>query len=428
MSEDLSEELLEKLRLLKQQLLPRAIPTEEEEKQLKLATNEFLNLLRESIKHPEIEIMLCGSAAKGTWIRGKKEFDVFVRFPKELKHRMFEILRKSLENAGLRFQEIPASRHYFRLQFQGFEVDVVPVLKISRPEEHEHVTDVTPFHVRYVASKLQTAPELRNEIRVLKYYLKLIGCYGAESHIAGLSGYACELLVLALGSFENVLLRMLTSQPPVYVDPEGVYGSLSKAKARLSREKLESPVILIDPVLPSRNAAASLSWETYAKMIFRTWESLGYCKSASKELPGVRLVFETKDLDLEEKFLAQLASLARTLVKKLEEYGFSVTDYAVNKLDKNKYSVEFRLIEATLEPLMLHLGPPLWNAEAVKRFINKYSNDKNLGYGFKDNRIFVVLRRKFRTAREYINYLLSSSELSKSKVLSEIRRWYVENL
>ena len=420
--------MLKRLKELKERILPLAIPSRDEELELRSATQEFLSLLRSVIEDPRVEVLLCGSAAKGTWIRGKREFDVFVRFPREMASQMHEMLKSFLSAAGLEFREVPASRRYFQVKFRGFQVDVVPVLKISRPEEQEHVTDVSPFHVSYVQGKLSARPELANEVRVLKFFLRTIDCYGAESHVGGLSGYACELLIIAFGSFESTMINLLTRQPPIYVDPERVYGSLEQARRHLSRDKLRSPIILIDPVLPTRNAAASLAWETYHRLIFRTWQSLGYLEPAGPRFPGVRMVVELNSSQPDEAILAQLAALLRELVSRLDRLGFEVLDWQLRELEAGKYALEIRVLRSVLDPYELHIGPPLWSAEAVKRFINKYSRLDSLGYGFKDSRIYVVLPRRIRELKDYVNYLLTSSELSRARVLSKVRRWYLESL
>ena len=47
--------------------------------------------------------------------------------------------------------------------------------------------------------------KLRDEVRVLKKFMKGIDTYGAEIKVGGFSGMLCETLILNYGSFEDTI-------------------------------------------------------------------------------------------------------------------------------------------------------------------------------------------------------------------------------
>ena len=54
--------------------------------------------------------------------------------------------------------------------------------------------DKSPFHTEYVTNKLDE--EKRDQVRLLKKFLKSLGIYGAEIAKNGFSGYVTEVLIL----------------------------------------------------------------------------------------------------------------------------------------------------------------------------------------------------------------------------------------
>ena len=114
---------------------------------------------------------------------------------------------------------------------------------------------------------------MKNDIRILKYFLKINGMYGAEIAKQGFSGYVCEVLVYYLGSFENVLKKMAKLQ--------------NKEMIGESPRKFESPIVIIDPIDRNRNLGAAISIENVTSFIliarnFLKKNSITYFKEKSK--------------------------------------------------------------------------------------------------------------------------------------------------
>ncbi|HQQ25676.1 MAG TPA: nucleotidyltransferase domain-containing protein, partial [Methanomassiliicoccales archaeon] len=173
----LEEEVLRKLR-------PRAGTVrrlEEAVERLKRSTDASIS--RSGL---DLRTMLVGSVAKGTYV-GEPDIDLFVLFPEDVE-------RKDLERVGLRIgQEVLggetryAEHPYTHGEMDGFEVDLVPCYEVKDASQIRSAVDRTPFHTRFVLSHLDDGK--RDQVLLLKQFMKGIGVYGAEAKVQGFSGY-----------------------------------------------------------------------------------------------------------------------------------------------------------------------------------------------------------------------------------------------
>ncbi len=225
----------------------------------------------------EAEVTLQGSLAKDTWLSGELDVDVFVLFPRDWRNRLDEakdLFREAFHDYVV--EERHAAHPYIRVLVEGVWVDVVPALRVGSGAEAETAVDRTPFHTRYVVESL--SPEQRDEVRLLKRFLKGIGVYGAEIAVQGFSGYAAELLVIAYRCFRYVLEKASRWAPPVIIDPEGHYGgSIARIRERFG----DHHIVIVDPVDPRRNVTAavskqSMAWFTLASRLYLREPSEAY--------------------------------------------------------------------------------------------------------------------------------------------------------
>lgn len=238
-------------------------PTADEQKRVKAVTASFLKKLNVSL--PDAKAILGGSGAKGTWLSGNHDLDIFVLFPLrkytprsgELSEIIEPILKKLFPNQQLK--RVHGSRDYFQLVDSGFSFEVVPILKIARAVQAVNITDVSPLHTKWVSAK---SSSIKDEILLAKQFCKVNGLYGAESYIAGFSGYVLEILVSYYGSFEKLLRASLKWKRNEVIDVEKHYPQ-KNALFHLNQSKVRSPLIVIDPVDKSRNAAAALAEQKF---------------------------------------------------------------------------------------------------------------------------------------------------------------------
>ncbi len=421
MSEDIEEEVL---RVLKPSLV-----------QIKLLNN-FYRLIKDrmvrcltrrglnAIVEPE------GSFAKNTLLSDKWELDIFVLFKDVDESWILNnaeiLLRECLE--GLPISIRYAQHPYVTVHLMGMQADVVPAKFIKKPTGKLGV-ERTPFHTRYVRKKIRENPRIADEIRLLKSFLKGIGAYGAESSIGGFSGYLAELLVIYYGSFRRTLEEVSNWKPGIFIDIENIGN-----EDFLKRKYKDSVLIVVDPVDPERNVAASVTLEKFSTFILSARTYLNKpCKnyfhiySHKREYSSRRGLF--KDVlsrtiivylegDYErlprDSLLGKLKRLATYITRELRLYNFNVIRYKFYTDEVTKAAIVFEL-ESLIKPKTeLLKGPYSWDAlERTLKFLRKRISEKGYVWVNDEGMLIGVRERRFTKATDLVAYVLASAPLLK---------------
>jgi tRNA nucleotidyltransferase (CCA-adding enzyme) len=355
----------------------------------------------------DLEPVLVGSVAKGTHLIDP-DIDIFVMFPPTTK-------REDLENYGLKigvevlkdYEKRYAEHPYVMGKIQGYSVEIVPCYKIEDPSQKMSAVDRTPFHTNYVIEHLKE--EQKNDVRLLKRFLKGIGIYGAEAEIEGFSGYLCELLILCGGSFSDLIENV----------KDWKKGKIIKFDNKKHTE-FNDPLIVIDPVDPTRNVASALSSQNMAIFIHACKEFSKKPKmefffpnkpkpeslSSLKEIMNIRetkimgITFEKPDV-ISDILHSQLRKAQKVIIKLCERSDFNViaADFFVNK--NIEMIFEFDLF--SIPSIKLHKGPPIWH-ENSKDFHKKWVASPNLLKGpyIKGGHWYVDIKREFTDAKSLI--------------------------
>lgn len=378
-----------------------------------------IDRLAPAIEARGVGAMVVGSAARGTWVRGDRDLDLFLLFPPDLDRESLERDGLSLARAialefGDGYREKYAEHPYINATVDGIDVDLVPCYRVSSATGIRSAVDRTPFHTRYISGRIG---DLVDDILLLKQFAKAGGVYGSDQMTEGFAGYLCELLVLRYGSFEGVLGAAASWRPGTVIDLEN-----HAAKA------FDEPLVVVDPVDPNRNVSASVS---LSQMMAFAELARGYLESPSivfferRPWPSVgegafgeRLVergttlfalrFPTPNL-IEDVVVPQLRKSLEGLVNLLERHGFAVHQ-ADCAMGPDHCLLTFELLVDRLPAVARHQGPPLWNAENAARFREKYaarSAGPFAGPFIEDGRYAVEVPRRFRTAEA----LLGSEEV-----------------
>lgn len=382
-------------------------PPKEREAELELA-NQLVSEVR---KHGR-DAVLVGSIAKNTCLRGDKDIDIFILFPKnvsreQLEKEGLEIGRKVCKAFGVKPELKYAEHPYTRTKIKGYEVDIVPCYKIKPGEKIISAVDRSPLHTKYIKTRIGNK---NNEVRLLKYFCKQIGVYGANIRVHGFSGYLCELLILHYGSFEKVLRAASKWHYGVNIDIED-HGKL----------KFDTPLVVIDPIDPRRNVAAALNEENFCWFIVAARYYLRYKKipkraKISKER-GKLFVIEWKiKEDIEEIIWSQLESFTEYMVKHLKLNGFGVMDSMIWSDSKTKAQILLELEVWQLPAIEEHYGPPVYERERADSFIHKYKKVM-----VKGNKLMTEKKREFSDAKALLKTLLkkSPSHLGKNWKIKE---------
>lgn len=229
---------------------------------LKIKARDFVSTLKTNLKKKKIkaDVFVGGSFGKGTLTKSDGyDVDIFVRFDKKYKDLTKE-LKKILPRNG---KKVHGSRDYFKFGDGKLDFEVVPVLKIRKPQDAENVTDLSYFHVSYVKKKLNS--KLEREVSLAKRFCKAQGFYGAESYINGFSGYALECLIIHYNSFNKMLRELVKVKEKLVIDPARHYKRKADALIELNDSKTKGPLVLVDPTFKERNILAALNHETFEK-------------------------------------------------------------------------------------------------------------------------------------------------------------------
>jgi tRNA nucleotidyltransferase (CCA-adding enzyme) len=246
-------------------------------------------------------------------------------------------------------------------------------------------------------------------VRLLKAFARGAGVYGSDLRTRGFSGYLCELLVSHYGSFVDVVDAAADWRPPVRIEPR-----------EPTEEGLEGPMVVVDPVDPSRNVAAVVSTDSFARFIdaSRRWledpdSSLFFPEEPeaidSEELRqriderGTRLVavvFESPEV-VEDQLYPQLRKTRRSLVKELESRGFDVLRSSVFADERSVVLIEANVGEQS--SVDRHVGPPVHVREHATAFVEKYRDTPVVGPYIENGRYVVERNRDYTTVEEFVN-------------------------
>jgi tRNA nucleotidyltransferase (CCA-adding enzyme) len=335
----------------------------------------------------EAEVRLDGSVAKDTWLRREADIDIFLRVPTslsrdELETRCLRTAKRALKGHPIieRFAEHP----YVETYVDGVRVNVVPCYRVLQGEWRS-ATDRTPFHTDYVLSHL--SPEQRNEVRLLKAFLKGIGAYGADVKVSGFSGMLCETLIMHYGSFIKALEEASSWKPRTTIDLERYYAGREKELPDLFEEQL----VIIDPVDRGRNLAASISakrlWEfVAAARAFSERPTRNYFAGRAVAALGptqFRREMQRRNWNLMaiqfgkvdavvDILWSQLYKTEKAVSSLLKQEGYLVMRSGSWSNEKDLNLIIYELESLTLPPVKKHLGPHVSRVEASRLFLQKH--------------------------------------------------------
>jgi len=402
------------------EVVKQITPTKEERKEAESVIRKILRVT-DQITKKKFEKTIAGSFIRDTWLRDKKEFDLFILFPTKYKKEQLEKIglklgKKIIEAMKGKYEIAYAEHPYVRGEVGGYKIDIVPCYKVKSASEIKSSVDRTPFHNKYIIKNLKK--KMSNDVRLLKQFMKSIGVYGSDMKTLGFSGYLCELLIIKYGSFKNLVKKASEWKPGVFIDLEN--HSTIKNIAEYFRNQ---PLIVIDPTDPKRNVAAAVSPENF--IIF-----VNACKRFL-ENPNKDMFFGEKKamakVEIEEiikkrgvnfiviSFLRpkvvddilwpQLRRTAKRVADFLEENEFKVLNHAVFSNHRSYMIFEMEVWE--LPNVKKVLGPPIFSEKHSNQFLSKYKNNRIL---IEDVRWAAEIERVYKNAEKILYDFLSSPQ------------------
>ncbi|MCL1984051.1 MAG: CCA tRNA nucleotidyltransferase [Methanomassiliicoccaceae archaeon] len=391
---------------LEEKVLQRIRPSEKETAEIISTAERLKEKVRSYLSKNEYDIgvMLVGSVAKGTFL-SDPDLDVFLIFPEKVPKQDMERIGLTAGEDILQGERMYAEHPYIRGKFDGLSVDLVPCFAVTDPSKLISAVDRTPFHTDYVISR--TDGRLRDEIRLLKVFMRGIGAYGAEPNTRGFSGYLCETLVIFYGGFLNTVKAASEWR-------EGVSIALEKKGPAML-----GPMVLYDPVDPKRNVASAVHIDTFATFIaacksylvspnekfFFPPERSPLTENELRELSGgrgsrlVTVMFDRPDVNRDNLY-SQIWKTRYAIARKLDSYDFTVLR-AVHDMTRTKIILVFELERDVLSKTFKHIGPPVWVRSSAS-FLEKWKNNEYGGPFIDEGQWNVVAERRHRSVTEML--------------------------
>ncbi|QLH07803.1 CCA tRNA nucleotidyltransferase [Nitrosopumilus ureiphilus] len=372
----------------------------------KIAGQAFKLVEKEIAKYPEvIGLEFGGSYAKGTWLPKDADIDIFVRFKKSTMEEKFERISKKIGFDSLkkyspyvRYSEHP----YVEAKIKNTKINVVPFYDV-KIGEWKSAADRSTFHTKFMQKSLTS--KMKNDVRVLKTFLKSNGIYGAEIAKQGFSGYVSEVLVLHFGSFENIIKSISE------IKENQVIGKTSK--------KFETSIVIIDPIDNNRNLAAAISNENIGKfvLICRAFKDKGVIdffknkklkisKKYWENLLVIKFNFKIRSPDI---IWGQIKRATSSLSTQLELGGFNVLRSKSYTDQKNEVYLFFFLESSKINQIYSKNGPDFFREDSSKSFISKNLGNTELMWIGNNGKIISVENRKHTDAVKFMSEFLKKN-------------------
>jgi tRNA adenylyltransferase (EC 2.7.7.25) len=316
--------------------------------------------------------------ARDTWLNGDRDLDIFMLFDpslsrEDLEEKGLALARSIASRYGEGYREKYAEHPYINALIDGLDVDLVPCYRVASPHQIQSAVDRTPFHTRYISERIGPFTE---DVLLLKQFARAGGYYGSDQMTEGFAGYLCELLIYHYRGFHPLLEAASRWKRYTCIDIE-----------KIAEKEFEDPLVVIDPVDPGRNVAASVSASqkfSFVEMArgylerpsagyFTPLEDPSLPRDAFEQILADRgtflycVLFRTPSL-IPDIVVPQLRKSTAALQALLERNGFVVnrSDCCMQELQS---MIVFELLVDRLPSVRRHTGPPVWERDNAEKFI-----------------------------------------------------------
>lgn len=387
----------------------KIIPTKQNEQEKTKIANIAIDLVNKEIKqYPDvISAELGGSFAKGTWLSDNADIDIFVKFKSSVSEKKFSDISKKIGFTSMkkyrpyvRYSEHP----YVEAKIKNTKINIVPCYNVNLGN-WQSSADRSPFHTNHMKKVLSQS--MKDEVRILKTFLRSQGIYGAEIAKKGFSGYVSEVLVLNFGSFENVMKSFAN------LKENQVIGNATK--------EFDTSIVIVDPIDSNRNLAAAVSNENIGKFVllsrsFTKNPSVSFFRRPKykdsknwKNMITVKFVFSQRSPDI---IWGQVKRAASSISRQFNLSGFKIIRFSAYT-DENKYAYMFFLFESLdISKISVKEGPSFFNENDSKQFITKNIRKCDLMWISNNKKIMCLNNRKNDNAPKFLLELLKSPNKS----------------
>jgi len=396
--------------------LPLCEPSPSEERRITAVANEARALVEKYLagSGEVVDVVFGGSFAKGTWLRGDADIDIFFRVKPSVPIEKFEELGRAVGQKALKAHK-PRLRYsdhpYVEAFVKNVRVNIVPCYDVEQGK-WQSAADRSPFHTELISKSFDG--EKRTHARLLKKFFKAAGIYGAEISTGGFSGYVSEVLVLKYGSFENVLRAAADWKERQVVSVGDYDQDIVKG--------FNSAVVIIDPVDSRRNLGTAISPESAGKFMLAARAFLekpstqffkeGWQVTAPGRLRSNVLVVEFSHRERSPDIVwGQLKRSVNAIAKQLEIADFVVLRSSCVTDEKNSAALAFLLESITLALYTKKKGPEVFRRSDAASFIS--GRKRALAtWVDREMRVAMLVDRKATDARKFVRSLFAKKENS----------------
>jgi len=340
---------------------------------------------------------------------------IFIRLPLSIpKENLDEDILRIAKKATKGSKQIQryAEHPYLEAFINDIRVNIVPCYQVEKGN-WKSATDRTPYHTKYVRKNLNQ--DLKNEVRLLKKFLKGINVYGAEIKTGGFSGYLCELLIIHYNSFIKTLEAFSNYKKPIIIDLKNYYSD-KKINSSLF---FSEPLIVIDPVDKNRNVGSALTSEKLDELIGAAREflkeptenfffpkkpviySINTLKSKFENRGSSIIFLQLNNIKAVPDVLwGQLYKTQKSLITLLQQNDFKILHKTVWTDEKSLTIFVLELETHLLPKIKQHFGPPLEFNNQSNAFLLKYSKNVSVVCGpyLQNNRWTILTTRNYQNA------------------------------
>ena len=400
-----------------------SIPSEKEQEKIKKISDMSIQLVRQQAARfsEVVGVEIGGSYAKGTWLSGEVDLDIFVKLRKDVDEKTFESIGKTIGFDSLkkfkpyvRYSEHP----YVEAEIEHTRVNVVPCYDVEIGN-WKSAADRSSFHTKFILQSLDQSK--KDEVRLLKKFLIGIGIYGAEIAKEGFGGYVAEVLVHHYGSFLGVLEASSS-----FVQHQ-VIGNPTK--------KFDTPLIIIDPIDSNRNLGTAISAESVGRFIlasraFLKKPSLAFFKPRPRKLNKknldntviVKFNYKKRSPDI---IWGQIKRVTTAVAGQLDLSGFEVLRKSCITDEKSEAALLFLLRSPNIEKNVIRRGPDVFMRKESENYIAKNSKKSQLMWVNDVGKILSLQESTYNNAKTFLQYLLKKNLLTSgipSGLVKDIKR------
>ena len=374
--------------------------------------------IREKFSSLIVDVITGGSFAKGTNLKFDTDIDVFILIDPNIEEKKFEKLALDIgftalkdHNPRTRYAEHPYVEGFVKIDEkirsnQFVRINLVPCYNVQKGK-WKSSADRSQFHVKYMKRMLNE--NQKDEVRLLKIFLKTIEVYGAEISTSGFSGYVSEVLILKFGDFKSVINYMAN-----ITKPNTIISINSSDNNHEQLLKFDSPVIILDPIDNNRNLGAAISSNSLAKFIqnarsFLKRPSISYfdvsinqyknsfmndryeehIKNLSDNIIFIKFKYEYNSPDI---IWGQLKKTAKAITRYLTEKDFEIIRHSIYSNDNDMAIIAILVKYSELPKFYYKIGPSIFMKDESEKFIDTNIN-KSISMWMDDLKIACVSER-----------------------------------